>query len=116
MPQWWPWRLRETLLMILGFAVVLAMWNTAEKMPTGLTWPQTWDSLQTPVAAVAADNYTRQIDTYLEGRRKGLTQEQIAKDIFKVSKACPNRLVPRLLEYRVYLQTAAGYDFKIHAA
>ena len=85
MPHWWPWRPRETFLVILGFVVLLALWNTAEKTPTGLMWSRTQNSLQTAGEAVDADNYTRQIATYMEGRRKGLTQEQITKDIFKVS-------------------------------
>ena len=86
MPHWWLWRPHEMLLMILGFVVVLIVWNNAVKMPIGQMWLQTWYFPQTVRAAMATDNYTHQIDTYLEGRRRGLSQVQIVTDIFKVSK------------------------------
>ena len=86
MPHWWPWRLRETVLVILGLAVVLALWNTTEKMTMGKMWSKTRYTPQPVGVSRDTDNYTLQIATYLEGRRKGLTQDQIAKDIFKVRK------------------------------
>ena len=107
MPHWWPWRLRETVLVILGLAVVLALWNTTEKMPTGITWSHTMISHLTTEAAVDVDNYTRQIATYLDGRRKGLTQEQITNDIFKVSNVCPD--CPMLLEYYCVSERGQGH-------
>ena len=107
MPHWWPWRLRETVLVILGLAVVLALWNITEKMPTGITWSHTMISHLTTEAAVDVDNYTRQIATYLDGRRKGLTQEQITNDIFKVSNVCPD--CPMLLEYYCVSERGQGH-------
>ena len=100
MPHWWPWRPRETVLVTLGIIVMVTLLNTVEKTPSGLRWantenyPQidevTQDASRGRATVDAADNqetdkYTQQIATYLEGRRKGLTQQQIAKDIFKVS-------------------------------
>ena len=92
-PHWWLWRPHEMLLMLLGFVVVLIVWNNAVKMPIGQMWLQTSYFPQAVRAATATDNYTHQIDTYLEGRRRGLSQVQIVKDIFKVSKGLQNSLV-----------------------
>ena len=99
MPQWWPWRLRETLLIILGLVVILAMWNTRGKMPTDIVQPETENSRQTLMTAEDEDRYTRQIATYLEGRQKGLTQEQIAKKIFKVSDVHPRFHVTNIIQH-----------------
>ena len=99
MPQWWPWRPRETVIVTLGIMAIVTVLNTVEKTP-GLkrpnpeTYPQigevTQDASRERGSVDAAgnqktDKYTQQIATYLEGRRKGLTQQQIARDIFKVS-------------------------------
>ena len=98
MAQWWSWQSREVLLIILVFMVVLALWNTTEKMTMGKMWSKTRYTPQPVGVARDTDNYTLQIATYLEGRRKGLTQDQIATDIFKVRKGCQNRLVQGLYE------------------
>ena len=90
-PQWWPWRPREMLLVIVGFVIVLILWNNAEKITIGQIWSHTWYSPRPQAVRVGTDNYTCQIDTYLEGRQKGLSQVQIAKEIFKVSNGCQNR-------------------------
>ena len=52
-------------------------------------WSKTRYSYQTVGVDSDTDNYTQQIATYLEGRQKGLSQEQIANDIFKVSIGGP---------------------------
>ena len=100
MPQWWPWRPRETVIVTLGIMAIVTLLNTVEKT-SDLKWsntspnPQigevTQDASRKRASVDAAgnqetDKYTQQIATYLEGRRKGLTQQQIARDIFKVSR------------------------------
>ena len=95
MPQWWPWRPRETVIVTLGVMAIVTLLNTVEKT-SDLKWsnketyPQIGEVTQERASVDAAgnqetDKYTQQIATYQEGRRKGLTQLQIARDIFKVS-------------------------------
>ena len=99
MPQWWPWRSRETVIVTLGILALVTLLNTVEKT-SDLKWSNTDNDPQIGEVTQSAsrerdgvdaegnqetDKYTLQIATYLEGRRKGLTQQQIAKDIFKVS-------------------------------
>ena len=79
----WPWRYRNTLLiLILIFVVTLVLWITTDQYTSaiGPLQAQIWSS----PSPETVDEYTRQISTYLEGRRKGLTQEEITKGIFKV--------------------------------
>ena len=89
MPQCWPCKPREILLMVLALLIILVYWNTEEKLPMDNMWSKTRYSYQTVGVDSDTDNYTQQIATYLEGRQKGLSQEQIANDIFKVSIGGP---------------------------
>ena len=100
MPQWWPWRSRETVIVTLGILALVTLLNTVEKtsdlrLSKTENYPQIGEVTQDASRERGSvdvpgnhetDKYTQQIATYLEGRRKGLTQQQIAKDIFKVSR------------------------------
>ena len=96
----WPWQSREKLLiLILIFVVNLVLWNTADwDTSIGPLQAQIW---WTSPSTETDDNYTRQITTYLEGRRKGLTQEEITKDIFKVRPY--ETIVYPVIAYKIFL-------------